>query len=75
MREDFIKVNGFNEGLVGWVLMIPELIQRLQQYWNPRKRLKNVGIAYHIYHKEQDKSHIHLNNAIEDEVREKKSLL
>lgn len=71
-REDFIKVNGFNEGLVGWGVDDSELIQRLHNIGIQGKRLKNVGIAYHIYHKEQDKSHIHLNNAIEDEVREKK---
>ena len=74
-KEDFIKVNGFNEGLVGWGVDDSELIQRLHNIGIQGKRLKNIGIAYHIYHKEQDKSHIHLNNAIEDEVREKKITL
>ncbi|MEZ4853426.1 glycosyltransferase family 2 protein [Flavobacterium sp.] len=71
-KADFIKVNGFNEGLVGWGVDDSEMIQRLHNIGIWGKRLKHVGIAYHIYHKEQDKSHISLNNAIEDEVRENK---
>ena len=71
-REDFIKINGFNEGLVGWGVDDSEMIQRLHNIGIVGKRLKHAGIAFHIYHKEQDKSHIALNNAIEDEVREKK---
>ncbi len=71
-REDFIKINGFNEGLVGWGVDDSEMIQRLHNIGIVGKRLKHTGIAFHIYHKEQDKSHIALNNALEDEVREKK---
>ena len=71
-KEDFIKVNGFNEGLVGWGIDDSEMIQRLHNIGIRGKRLKNVGIAYHIYHKEQDKSHIEVNQIIEKETTEKK---
>lgn len=71
-KEDFIKVNGFNEDLVGWGVDDSELIQRLHNIGIYGKRLKNIGIAYHLYHKEQEKSHIQINNEIENEVREKK---
>lgn len=71
-KEDFIKVNGFNEGLVGWGIDDSEMIQRLHNVGIRGKRLKNVGIAYHIYHKEQDKSHIEVNQIIERETTEKK---
>lgn len=71
-KEDFIKINGFNESLVGWGVDDSEMIQRLHNIGIVGKRLKHTGIAYHIYHKEQDKSHISINNAIEDEVRENK---
>ncbi|CAM3903719.1 glycosyltransferase family 2 protein [Flavobacterium cucumis] len=71
-REDFIKINGFNEGLVGWGIDDSEMIQRLHNIGIKGKRLKNVGIAYHIYHKEQDKSHIEVNQIIERETTEKK---
>lgn len=71
-KEDFITINGFNENLVGWGVDDSEMIQRLHNIGIVGKRLKHAGIAYHIYHKEQDKSHISVNNAIEDEVREQK---
>ena len=71
-KEDFIKINGFNEGLVGWGIDDSEMIQRLHNIGIQGKRLKNVAIAYHIYHKEQDKSHIEINHIIEKETTEKK---
>lgn len=71
-KEDFIKINGFNESLFGWGVDDSEMIQRLHNIGIAGKRLKHTGIVYHIYHKEQDKSHISVNNAIENLVREKK---
>lgn len=71
-KEDFIKVNGFNESLVGWGIDDSELIQRLHNIGVKGKRLKNVGIAYHIYHKIQDRSNIEINNRIEKETTENK---
>lgn len=71
-RNDFIKINGFNESLVGWGVDDSEMVQRLHNIGIVGKRLKHTGIAFHIYHKEQDKSHIDINHAIENEVREKK---
>ncbi len=71
-REDFIKINGFNEGLVGWGIDDSEMIQRLHNIGIKGKRLKQTAIAYHIYHKEQDKNNLAINNAIEKETTEKK---
>lgn len=71
-REDFIKINGFNENLVGWGIDDSEMIQRLHNIGIIGKRLKYAGIAYHIYHKEQSKSHIDINNKIEKESTENK---
>ena len=71
-REDFIKINGFNECLVGWGIDDSEMIQRLHNIGIVGKRLKHTGIAYHIYHKEQSKSRLEINNAIERETLEKK---
>jgi glycosyltransferase involved in cell wall biosynthesis len=70
-KEDFIKVNGFNEGLVGWGMDDSEMIQRLHNIGIKGKRLKYSGIAYHIYHKEQPKSHLEINNEIERQTIEK----
>ena len=67
-KEDIIKVNGFNENLVGWGLDDSEMIQRLINIGVEGKRLKFKGIVYHIYHKEQDKSKVNFNVEIEKEV-------
>ncbi|MWB94790.1 glycosyltransferase [Flavobacterium sp. GA093] len=64
-KEDFIKINGFNESLVGWGIDDSEMIQRLHNIGVKGKRLKYSGIAYHIYHKEQSKNHLDINNEIE----------
>lgn len=67
-REDFIAVNGFNEELVGWGIDDSELIQRMINNGVAGKRIKHKGIVYHIYHKEQDKSQVHLNKEIEKQM-------
>lgn len=70
-KEDFININGFNEELVGWGVDDSEMIQRLINNGIEGKRLKFKGIVYHIYHNEQDKSNVHINEKIEQEVKEK----
>ena len=67
-RADFIAVNGFNEELVGWGIDDSELIQRMINNGVLGKRIKHKGIVYHIYHKEQDKSQVHLNLEIEKQM-------
>lgn len=69
-KEDFIKINGFNESLVGWGIDDSEMIQRLHNIGIKSKRLKFAGIAYHIFHKEQSKSHVEINNEIERQTTE-----
>jgi glycosyltransferase involved in cell wall biosynthesis len=64
-RDDFISINGFNESLVGWGIDDSEMIQRLHNLGIKGRRLKFAGLAYHIYHKDQSKSHIEINNEIE----------
>jgi glycosyltransferase involved in cell wall biosynthesis len=71
-KEDFIKINGFNESLVGWGMDDSEMIQRLHNIGIKGKRLKFTGIAYHIYHKEQSKSHTSINDEIERITTENK---
>lgn len=71
-KADFIKVNGFNEDLVGWGIDDSEMIQRLHNIGIKGKRLRYKGIVYHIYHKEQSKDHIHLNEVIEEKTTKNK---
>jgi glycosyltransferase involved in cell wall biosynthesis len=72
-RADFIAVNGFNEKLVGWGIDDSELIQRMINNGILGKRIKHKGIVYHIYHKEQDKSQVHLNLEIEKQMETSRS--
>ncbi|MNQ69292.1 Chondroitin synthase [compost metagenome] len=71
-REDFIKINGFNEDFMGWGKEDSEMIQRLHNIGIKGKRLKYSGIAYHIYHTEQSKSRLQINEEIERQTIEKK---
>lgn len=71
-KDDFIKINGFNEGLIGWGIDDSEMIQRLHNIGIQGLRLKNVGIAFHIYHPEQSKSHIAANLEIERQTTQNK---
>lgn len=71
-KSDFLEVNGFNENLVGWGIDDSEMIQRLHNIGIKGKRLKFAGIVYHIYHKEQSKSHIDINLDIEKQTTEEK---
>jgi glycosyltransferase involved in cell wall biosynthesis len=72
-RTAFIAVNGFNEELVGWGIDDSELIQRMINNGIVGKRIKHKGIVYHIYHKEQDKSLVHLNLEIEKQMETSRS--
>lgn len=71
-KEDFIKINGFNESIIGWGMEDSEMIQRLHNIGIKGKRLKYSGIVYHIFHKEQSKSHLEINNEIERQTTEKR---
>lgn len=71
-RNDILKINGFNENLVGWGIDDSEMIERMHNLGVLGKRLKFAGIAFHIYHPEQNKSHIEINHEIERQSREKK---
>ncbi|WP_366184525.1 glycosyltransferase family 2 protein [Flavobacterium ovatum] len=71
-REDFIKINGFNENLVGWGIDDSEMIQRLHNINIKGLRLKYSAIVYHIFHKEQSKNNVEINNEIERVTTEKK---
>ncbi len=71
-RTDFIKVNGFNEDLVGWGHDDSELIQRFHNIGIVGQRLKFAGIAYHIYHPVQKRDSVNVNIEIEKQTTEQK---
>lgn len=71
-KEDFIKINGFNEDFTGWGKEDSEMIQRLHNIGIKGRRLKYCGIVYHIYHNEQSRSRLEINEKIEKQTIENK---
>ena len=53
-KQDFIKVNGFNEDFISWGREDSELIARLYNIGIQRKNLKFGGIQYHLFHNESN---------------------
>lgn len=71
-KEDFIKVNGFNEAFVGWGREDSELAVRLFNSGLYRKNIKFSAIQYHLYHKEHERSQLSKNDALLEMAIEKK---
>lgn len=51
-RDDFLKVNGFNEDFTTWGREDSEFIARLFHIGMKRKNLKFAAVQYHLYHQE-----------------------
>tara|TARA_B100001250_G_C19802424_1_gene791713 strand:- start:2090 stop:2872 length:783 start_codon:yes stop_codon:yes gene_type:complete len=49
-KEDFDKVNGYNQDMIGWGFEDSELSARLINNNILKKRLKFIGLTYHLYH-------------------------
>lgn len=55
-RNDFVKVNGYNNLLKGWGAEDKEIAQRFVNLGLVKRKLKFGAIQYHIFHKESDKT-------------------
>ena len=56
-KDDFLKINGFNEDIVGWGIEDIEMPVRLMNSGIKRFNLRFTGFAYHLYHEEISKFH------------------
>ena len=63
-RKDIIAVNGYNENISGWGREDTELAIRLYNMGMKRVYFKLQGIAYHLFHKEYDRSSLLANDEI-----------
>ncbi|KYP14909.1 glycosyltransferase family 2 protein [Flavihumibacter sp. CACIAM 22H1] len=63
-RADFIRVNGYNEDYIGWGKEDTDLVIRFFKIGLERPMFKFIGIAYHIWHKEADRSGLEKNEAL-----------
>ena len=71
-KKDFIKINGFNESIIGWGMEDSEMIQRLHNIGIKAKRLKYSGIVYHIYHKVNSQHNLKINDSIQEKTIKEK---
>ncbi|MGE0770162.1 MAG: glycosyltransferase [Cyclobacteriaceae bacterium] len=63
-RNDFIKINGFNEDIVGWGREDTEMAVRLMNNGILRYNLKFGGFGYHLYHPENSREMLSANDRI-----------
>jgi glycosyltransferase involved in cell wall biosynthesis len=63
-KSDLIKVNGFNEDFIGWGREDTELVVRLLNAGVLRKNIKFNTNTLHIYHKENTKKMLSINDEI-----------
>jgi glycosyltransferase involved in cell wall biosynthesis len=68
-REDLVRVNGFNEDIVGWGPEDKELCVRLENAGVRRQTLLFGGIACHLHHAPASRASLPRNRAILGETR------
>ena len=61
-RTDLIKVNGYNEEMTGWGREDNEIVVRMVNAGLTKRSLKFGGIVYHIYHPENTRSGLNIND-------------
>lgn len=63
-KDDCIKTNGFNEDFTGWGREDSEFAVRLFNNNIQRRNLKFKAIAYHIYHEQNSRDSLDINDKI-----------
>ena len=72
-RQDFIDINGYDNDFIGWGREDSDLMIRMHNNGIMSKRLKFVGIVYHLDHDQKDETGILKNNSIQtDSIINKK---
>jgi glycosyltransferase involved in cell wall biosynthesis len=73
-REDFMKVNGYNEDFEGWGREDSDLVIRLGNSGVKAKRIRCKAIVFHIHHKINSKQNFVLNDKIQNETIANKTI-
>jgi glycosyltransferase involved in cell wall biosynthesis len=71
-KSDIIDVNGFNEDFIGWGREDTELVNRLLNLNVSRKNIKFNCNTLHIFHKENSKTMLSLNDDILEKTKKNK---
>jgi len=72
-KSDCINVNGFNEEFTGWGREDSEYVERLYNSGIERKNIKFNCIAYHIWHNENSRNFLCVNDDILQQAIDEKS--
>lgn len=67
-KSDFIAVNGYNEAFQGWGREDSDLAIRLGNSGVMAKRLRYMGIVFHIHHNINSKENLEANDRIQKET-------
>jgi glycosyltransferase involved in cell wall biosynthesis len=73
-RQDFIAINGYNEEFEGWGREDSDLVIRMGNNGVKAKRIRYAAIAFHIHHKINSKQNFELNDKIQNETIENKTV-
>ena len=63
-KKDLLKINGYDEDMVGWGREDSEISARLINNGLTKQKLKFSGIQYHIYHPDSSREGLNLNDEI-----------
>ncbi len=63
-RSDLYAVNGFNEAFKGWGREDSEMVVRLYKYGLKRKEHPFAAICFHLWHPENDRAHLSVNDQL-----------
>ncbi len=67
-KDDFVRVNGYNENYTGWGREDTDLVFRFYHNGLKRTFFKLRGVAWHLWHKEADRSELLKNDSILEET-------
>ena len=63
-KKDYIKVNGYNEDIVGWGRDESEFASRLINNNITRRDLRFNAVAYHLHHEGASRGRLNINHSI-----------
>lgn len=72
-KQDWLDLNSFNENFKSWSRDESEFVARFLFNGGELRKLKLEGIAYHLYHTENDKATLSKNHAMYLEVLRNKT--
>lgn len=73
-KEDYIKINGYDEGYTGWGCEDFDFGRRLQRSGLDKRYLKFAGIVYHLWHEDKFLQNVENNRKREKEQNAKEAI-